>query len=124
MSDLENRIQEYVAAGNPAANPDVRLYAAALSSSAAAAAAASASLLCTHTLVLRAQPVPSFVPPGRNELDFLVAGKPEEHPATQADGETAEELQGNTLPLRAGRDSLELIAKGAAGIVALKAQHE
>ncbi|HEY4089842.1 MAG TPA: hypothetical protein VGM43_28155 [Bryobacteraceae bacterium] len=124
MTDLEIRLQEYIAAGNPAANPDVRLYALALSSAAAAAAAASASLISTHTRVLRPEPVPSFVPPGKNELDFLAAGKPEEHPATEADGEVAEESSDRKLPLRPGRDSLDAIAKGAAGIQALKARHE
>jgi hypothetical protein len=124
VTDSELRLQEYLAAGSPAANPDPRLYASALSSSAAAASAASASLISTHARVLRPEPVPSFVPPGRNELDFLAAGKPQEHPATQADGEPAEESPGNTLPLRPGTDSLDLITKGAAGIAALKARHE
>jgi len=89
VTNLESRIQDYIAAGSPAANPDVSLYASALPSSAAAAAAASASLISTHTRVLRPEPVPSFVPAGRNEIDFLAADKPEEHPATQADGEPA-----------------------------------
>ena len=124
MTNLESRIQDYIAAGSPAANPDVSLYASALPSSAAAAAAASASLISTHTRVLRPEPVPSFVPAGRNEIDFLAADKPEEHPATQADGEPAEESSDRKLPLRAGRDSLDLLVKGAAGIPALKAHHE
>jgi hypothetical protein len=124
VTNLEIRLQEYLAAGNPAANPDVRLYALALSSAAAAAAAASASLISTHPRVLRPEPVPSFVPPGQNELDFLAAGKPEEHPATQAEGETPEESLDKKLPLRPGRDSLDSLVKGAAGIPAFKAQHE
>ena len=124
MTDLEIRLQQYIAAGSPAANPDARLYASALSSAAAAAAAASASLISTHARVLRPEPVPSFVPPGRNELDFLAAGKPEEHPATQADGEPAEESSDKKLPLRPGLDSLDSLAKGAAGIPSLRARHE
>jgi hypothetical protein len=124
VTDLEIRLQEYLAAGNPAANPDPRVYASALRSAAAAASAASASLICAHPRVLRPEPVPSFVPAGRNELDFLAADKPEDHPATQADGEPAEESPDHTLPLRPGRDSLDAIVKGAAGIPALKARHE
>lgn len=124
MTDLEIRLQEYLAAGSPAANPDVSLYASGLSSSAAAAAAASASLISTHTRVLRPEPVPPFVPNGRHELDFLAAGKPEEHPATQADGEPMEESSDRKLPLRPGGDSLNSLVKGAAGIAALKARHE
>jgi hypothetical protein len=123
VTDLEIRLQEYLAAGNPAANPDARLYASALSSSAAAAAAASASLISTHTRVLRPEPVPSFVPAGKNELDYLAAGKPEEHPATEADGELAEESPDKKLLLRPGRDSLDFLVKGAAGIPGLRAQH-
>lgn len=124
MTDLEIRLQEYLAAGSPAVNSDVSLYASALSSSAAAAAAASASLISTHTRVLRPEPVPDFVPPGKSELDFLAAGKPEEHPATEADGEPAEESSDKKLPLRPGRDSIDLLVKGAAGIPAFKARHE
>jgi len=124
VTDLEIRLREYIAAGNPAANPDTCLYASALPSSAAAAASASASLISTHARVLRPEPVPSFVPPGRNELDFLAAGKPEEHPATQADGEPAEVSTDKKLPLRPGRDSLDSLVRGAAGIPALKARHE
>jgi hypothetical protein len=124
VTDLEIRLQQYLAAGHPTANPDARLYASALSSSSAAAAAASASLISTHARVLRPEPVPSFVPPGRNELDFLAAGKPEEHPATQADGEPAQETSDKKLPLRPGRNSLDALAKGAAGILSLKARHE
>ncbi len=124
VNDLEIRLREYLAADSPAANPDVSLYALALSSSAAAAAAASASLISTHTRVLRPEPVPAFVPPGRSEIDFLAAGKPEEHPATEADGEPAEESPGKKLPLRPGRNSLDLLVKGAAGIPAFKAPHE
>ena len=122
--DLEIRLQEYLAASSPAANPDVSLYASALSSSAAAATAASASLISTHTRVLRPEPVPSFVPPGKNELDILAANKPEEHPGTQGDGEPVEESADRKLPLCPGRDSLDSLVKGAAGIPALKAQHE
>ncbi len=123
MPDLEIRLREYLASGVPAANPDPRLYADALSSSAAAAAAASASLISTHARVLRPEPVPSFVPYGKNELDFLAAGKAEEHPATQADGEPAEESSARKLPLHPGRDSLNSLVQGAAGIPGLKAQH-
>ena len=122
--ELEIRLQEYLAAGSPAANPDVSLYAAALSSSAAAAAAASASLISTHPRVLRPEPVPAFVPPGKSELEFLAAGKHEDHPATEADGEPAEDSSDRKLPLRPGRDSLSSLVKGAAGFPALKAQHE
>ncbi|HEU5021179.1 MAG TPA: hypothetical protein VFT60_04790 [Bryobacteraceae bacterium] len=124
MTDLELRLQHYLAAGDPAANPNPDLYASALSSSSAAAAAASASLISTHTRVLRPEPVPSFVPPGRHELDFLAADKPEEHPATQADGEPAEQSSGQKLPLRPGCNSLDALVKGAAGIAVLKARHE
>lgn len=122
MTHLEIRLREYLASGTPVANPDPRLYPDALSSSAAAASAASASLISTHTRVLRPEPVPSFVPSGKNELDFLAAGKAEEHPATQADGEPAEE-SGRNLPLHPGHDSLNSLVKGAAGIADLKAQH-
>ena len=124
MTDLEIRLQQYLAAGNPTANPDASLYASALSSSAAAAAAASASLISTHARVLHPEPVPAFVPPGRNELDFLAAGKPEEHPATQADGEPEHESSNRKLPMRPGQNSLDAIAKGAAGIPSFKARHE
>jgi hypothetical protein len=127
VTDLEIRLREYLAAGNPAANPDPRLYVPALAHSAAAAAAASATLICMHPRILRPEPVPSFVPPGKNELDFLAAGKAEEHPATEADGEPAEaspEPSEKNLPLRPGRDSLASLVKGAAGIPALKARNE
>jgi hypothetical protein len=124
VTDLEIRLQEYLTAGNPAANPDPRLYAPALPSSAAAAAAASAFLISTHTRVLRPEPVPSFVPPGRNELDFLAADKPEEHPGAQADGEPPEQSCAEKLPLRPGHNSLDALVKGAAGIPALKARDE
>lgn len=123
VTDLEIRLREYLAAGTPAANADAHLYADALSSSAAAAAAASASLISTHPRVLRPEPVPDFVPPGKTELDFLAAGKPEDHPATQADGESATESPEKKLPLRPGVGSIESLVKGAAGIPDLKAPH-
>jgi hypothetical protein len=122
-TDLDIRLQEYAAAGDPQANPDPRLYAEALSSSATASAAASASLICTHPGILRSEPVPSFVPPNKSELDFLAAGKPEEHPATQADGEPSAALPEKKLPLRPGCDSLDRLAEGAAGIAVLKARN-
>jgi hypothetical protein len=121
-TDLDIRLREYATAGSPAANPDPRLYVPALASSAAAGAAASASLICTHSRILRPESIPSFVPSGKNELDFL-GGKAEEHPATQADGETADEPTVKKLPLRPGSDSLALVVQGAAGIPVLKAKN-
>ena len=123
-SDLDIRLQTYLAAVELPVPTDPRVYADAMSSSAAAATAASAGIIGGHTRVLRPEPVPSFVPPGQNELDFLIAGKTNDHPASEADQQGPEDSAPKArLPLPPGRDSLDNLVKGAAGVRAIKAQN-
>ena len=129
-TDLKLRLQAYATKVDAQIASEPFRYADALGSSIAASAAASASIICSHSRILRGDSPPTYLLPGQHELDFLAADKPSGQPASDlstgqgAPPSAAEHTDpappGRTrLPLRPGKDTLKNLALGAAGIPAI-----
>ncbi len=119
-TDLSVRLRAYASRADRRQPLGISLYSDALAGSAAAAAAASASIICSHTRVLRGDSPPAGLLPGQDELDLLAADpKPDDSVARHEENPQHKLV----LPLRPGTDSLTRIVLGAAGIPAIKSQN-
>jgi len=111
-TDLSIRLHAYATAAERRAAADTSLFTDAISSSRAASVSASAGIICSHTRELRGDSAAGYLRPDQDELDFLVADKPE-----------AGHAAADRLPLRPakpGHDGLASLAMGAEGIPAIK----
>lgn len=128
-TDLSIRLHAYATAAEAQLPASTTLYADALACSLAASAAASAGIICSHTRILRGDSPPDDLLTGQDELDILVADKPAIKPADNpGERDTNEPPSEDTspsqrLPLRPGKDTMAVLALGAAGIPAIKSQH-
>src|SRR6185437_11079773 len=86
-TDLTERLHSYLNSVSEQKPAATRLYADALSSSNAAAAAASASIICSHTRILRGNSELSGRAPGLDEIEILIGAKQAQHPADEATGQ-------------------------------------
>lgn len=95
--ELDLRIKQYRATPALLAAADANVFTEARKCSHAAMVAASAGVICSHPRELRQLPAPAFVPPGKDELDYL----------------SSDDVPLKTvLPLPPGMNSLEKLAQG------------
>ncbi len=121
--DLTERLQAYLNSASDQKPAATRLYADALSSSNAAAAAASASIICSHTRLLRGNSELIGRAPGLDEIEILMGARQAQHPADEATGQKpADEASApkRILSLRPGGATIEDLVRGAEGIPAIR----
>jgi hypothetical protein len=119
-TDLSIRLHLYATAAERLSRGGTAGRADAISCWRSATASHSAAVICSHARVLRGDSAPV----AQDELDLLIAGKhgkPADATTDPADPET--DKQRRHLPLPPGDNSAEILARGAEGVIILKARN-
>lgn len=123
-TDLSIRLHLYAIAAERLAREGTPLCANAVACWRSATASVSAGIICSHTRILRGDSQPDPGLPGRDELELLIAGKRDKPADTATDQvERTDEKPRNRLPLLAGKNSAEILALGAEGVVVIKGRN-
>jgi hypothetical protein len=123
-TDLSIRLHLYATAAERLARDGIPVCADALANWRSATASHSAGIICSHTRILRGDSEPDPAQAGQDEPDILIAGKrdkPADIATDRSDRNT--DTQRHHLPLPPGKNSSEILALGAEGVIVLKGRN-